>query len=58
MKNHHTKTSLLPYNTKNRYRNNIESLIFLSLLYPPMDSTPPPLLPKKKKKSTGDEVRK
>ena len=28
MKNHHTKTSLLLYNTKNRYRNNIESLIF------------------------------
>lgn len=34
MKNHQTKTSLLSYNTKNRYRNKIESEGGISLPFP------------------------
>lgn len=34
MKNHQTKTSLLSYNTKNRYRNKIESEGGISLSFP------------------------
>lgn len=34
MKNHQTKTSLLSYNTKTRYRNKIESEGGISLSFP------------------------